>query len=232
MTVGVVTADIVSSDIVGYAQSGLQNGGTLVTPQFIQVGTNSAIPLQSIRPTGDDSSDNVSVQTLDAYGRTATSYMWINWAGVDSDQEAWVDDEYAIVEGIAIAPGDGLFVLGSSSNQGIQTAGKVGIDDVVVTLRNGATCTGNPFPVELDLQDIVAEGTDTSDNVSVQTLDAYGRTASSYMWINWAGIDGNQEAWVDDEYTIVENVKVAPGAGLFVLGSSSEQSIRFPAPDL
>ena len=220
------------SRVVGYAQTDLQNGGTLAVPQFVNVGSSKEINLQTIKPTGDDTSDNVSVQTLDAYGRTATSYMWINWAGENSDQEAWVDDEYTVVEGVTVAPGAGLFVLGSSAEQGLQTAGKVETSDVVVTLRNGATCTGNPFPVELDLQDIVAEGDDTSDNVSLQTLDAYGRTATSYMWINWAGENSDQEAWVDDEYTIVQNVKFAPGAGLFVLGSSNSQSIRFPAPEL
>ena len=108
------------SFLVGYAQNGLQNGGTLATPQFINVGADTTIPLQSIRPTGDDTSDNVSVQTLDAYGRTATSYMWINWAGDESDQEAWVDDEYTIVENVKVAPGAGLFVLGSSSEQSIR----------------------------------------------------------------------------------------------------------------
>lgn len=114
------TPRIESNIHVGYAQSGLQNGGTLAVPQFVNVGSSKEINLQTIKPTGDDTSDNVSVQTLDAYGRTATSYMWINWAGENSDQEAWVDDEYTIIQNVKFAPGAGLFVLGSSDSQSIR----------------------------------------------------------------------------------------------------------------
>ena len=102
---------------VGYAQSGLQNGGTLSAAQFLNIGVDEAMPLESIKPTGDDTSDNVSLQTLDAYGYTATSYQWINWAGEGADEEAWVDDEYTIVTGVTFAPGQGLWVSGSSDSQ-------------------------------------------------------------------------------------------------------------------
>ena len=220
------------SHFVGYAQSGLQNGGTLTTPQFLNVGAETAMPLQSIIPTGDDTSDNVSLQTLDAYGYTATSYQWINWAGENSDQEAWVDDEYTIVSGVSFAPGTALWVSGNSSGQAVQSAGKVGASDVIVQLRNGGTAIGNPFPVEVALQDIIVTGDDASDNVSIQTLDAYGYTATSYQWINWAGENSDQEAWVDDEYTIVTDVKFPSGQGLWVSGSSDAQYLRFPAPEL
>ena len=192
------------------------------------------MPLQSIIPIGDDTSDNVSIQTLDAYGYTVANYLWVNWAGDNGDQEAWVDDsEFAIVEGVTFAPGAGLWVGGSTDTQAIQTAGQVGLSDVVVALRFGSTATGNPYPVPLKLQDIIPVGEDTSDNVSIQTLDAYGYTVANYLWVNWAGDNGNQEAWVDDsEFAIVEGVTFAPGAGLWVTGSSDAQAIRFPAPEL
>jgi hypothetical protein len=235
LTAGFAMADgIVSSDIVGYAQSDLKFGNTLATPQFLNISTDTATPLQSIIPVGDDTSDNVALQTLDAYGYTAANYLWVNWAGDSGDQEAWVDDEeFQIVEGVSFAPGAGLWVTGSSTDQSIQTAGAVGKSDVVVQLRFGNTAVGNPFPVSVDLQDIIPEGDDTSDNVALQTLDAYGYTVANYLWVNWAGDSGDQEAWVDDEeFQIVEGVSFAPGAGLWVTGSSDQQSIRFPAPEL
>ncbi len=204
----------------------------MVVPQFINIGDDTSVPLQSIKAVGDDTSDNVAIQTLDRAGRTVDSYMWINWAGDEGDQEAWVDDSYSIVEGVSFASGTGLWVQGASAEQGIQTAGSIGKQDIIVTLRDGCTGTGNPFPVAVNLQDIVAEGSDTSDNVAIQTLDRAGRTVDTYMWINWAGDDGNQEAWVDDSYTIVEGVTFAPGTGLWVQGTSEQQSIRFPAPEL
>ena len=190
--------------------------------------------LQAIIPTGDDTSDNVFIQTLDAAGRTVDSYGWINWAGDNSDQSAWVNDNYEIVEGVTFAPGQGLWVMtNSEESQTVQTAGKVGTSDVSVALRFGGTLTGNPFPVEIDLQDIIPGGDDTSDNVFIQTLDAAGRTVDSYGWINWAGDNGDQSAWVNDNYEIVTDVRFAPGTGLWVMtNSEAEQFIRFPAPEL
>ncbi len=196
--------------------------------------STDGLALQSIKPTGDDTSDNVFIQTLDAYGRTVASYGWINWAGANSDQSAWVDDSYAIVNGVTFAPGQGLWVMtNSEAEQAVQTAGKVGTLDISVALRFGGTATGNPFPTTVNLQDILPVGDDTSDNVFIQTLDAYGRTVASYGWINWAGANSDQSAWVDDSYAIVEGVTFAPGQGLWVMtNSEAEQFIKFPAPEL
>lgn len=200
----------------------------------MNIGSDVAIPIQAIKPTGEDLSDNINLQTLDFAGRTVASYLWVNWAGEGGDQEAWIDaDTFDIVSDVTFTPGDGLWVTGSSTDQGIQTAGQVGTSDVVVALREGGTVTGNPFPVSLNLQEIVPEGADTSDNVNLQTLDFAGRTVASYLWVNWAGEDGDQEAWIDaDTFDIVTDVTFAPGEGLWVTGSSNSQSIRFPAPEL
>ena len=92
----------------------------MATPQFILVNGN-AIALESILPTGDGVSDVINIQTLDAFGYTVDSYLWINWAGASYDQEAWVyPDTYEIVEGITFAPGQGLWITGSSSEQSVR----------------------------------------------------------------------------------------------------------------
>ena len=88
--------------------------------QFVNIGSDAEMPLQSIIPTGDDTSDNVTLQTLDAYGNSVDMYTWINWAGDNGDEEGWVDDSYTIVEGVSFAPGQGLWVSGSASTQGLQ----------------------------------------------------------------------------------------------------------------
>ena len=232
LTAGFAMADVVSSDIVGYAQSGLKTGYTLTGAQFLNIGSDTATPLQSIIPTGDDTSDNVTLQTLDAYGNSVDMYTWINWAGDSGDEEGWVDDTYSIVDGVTFATGSGLWVSGSSSEQGFQTSGSVGKLDVNVGLRSGYTAVVNPFPVSVNLQDILPTGDDTSDNVTLQTLDAYGNSVDMYTWINWAGDSGDEEGWVDDTYTIVSGVTFEPGQGFWVSGSSSEQGIQFAAPEL
>ena len=98
---------------MGYAQSGLRMNGTLVSAQFVPV-TTGDIPLDAFVATGDEASDNVQIQTLDAYGRTVDSYDWNYWA---QDTPCWVDENWEKVEGVTISAGMGLFVMGSNNSQ-------------------------------------------------------------------------------------------------------------------
>lgn len=84
----------------------------------------------------------------------------------------------------------------------------------------------------VSLESFTPKGDNVSDNVMIQTLDAYGREVATYQWINWAGDSGDQEAWVDGDYSIVEGVSFPAGQGLWIQGSSDSQAIRFPAPEL
>ena len=89
----------------------------MVTVQFIGIGANTALDLQSIKATGDDASDNVQIQTLDSHGYTVDTYDWNDWA---NDEACWVDGDWNPVEGVTIQPGQGLWVMGSSSAQSIR----------------------------------------------------------------------------------------------------------------
>lgn len=201
----------------------------MVTPQFLPV-SGETLSLDSITPTGDDTSDNVEIRVLDAYGRTiaGSSYTWNDW---NYDAPCWVDGDYEKITGVSFAQGQGLWVYGSASSQGLQSAGKVGGEDAIVGLRKNATPTGNPFPVAIDLQDIIAGGDDASDNVEIRILDEYGRTIDgcSYTWNDW---NYEEPCWVDGDYEKISNVTIEPGQGLWVYGSSDSQFLRFPAPEL
>lgn len=197
----------------------------MVSAQFVSVNGEN-MSLDSFIPTGSDLSDNVAIQTLDAYGRTVDNYLWNDWM---HEAACWVDDEFNKVEGVTFAQGQGLWVFGSGADQGIQTAGEVATSDTLVQLRKGATATGVAFPVSINLQDIIPEGDDLSDNVAIQTLDAYGRTVDNYLWNDWMH---ESACWVDDEFNVVEDVTFAPGQGLWVYGSSNTQYLRIPAPEL
>lgn len=101
---------------VGYAQSGLKNGGTMTAAQFVNIGADTAMPLESISLTGEDVSDSVSIMTLDAFGRTVDTYDWNDWA---QDEPCWVDGDFEKVEGVTFDAGQGLWVIGASTAQGI-----------------------------------------------------------------------------------------------------------------
>ena len=105
---------------VGYAQSDLKAGGTVVVSQFINIGLSEATSLVDIKPTGDGVSDNVEIQTLTAGGTTDQSYMWIDYAGEGWDEEGWIDnnaelgDYYPLVTDVTFEPGQGLWVFGQN----------------------------------------------------------------------------------------------------------------------
>ena len=209
--------------------------------QFLTVGKDT-ISLNDIKPVGDGASDTVEIQTLDAYGYTAKSYMWIDYAGEGWDQAGWIDynaevgDYYELVTDVTFPAGTGLWIFGADGLS-IQSAGQVNTSDVAVELRSGATAIGNPYPMAVSLADILPVGDGASDTVEIQTLDAYGYTAKSYMWIDYAGEGWDQAGWIDynaevgDYYELVTDVTFPAGAGLWVFGSEG-LSIRFPAPEL
>lgn len=87
----------------------------MVTPQFVGI-ESDGLDLQSLKANGDETSDNVYIQTLDAYGRTLTSYGWNDWA---TEEACWVNDDYEKVEGVTFTPGLGLWVQGTSTSQAL-----------------------------------------------------------------------------------------------------------------
>ncbi len=201
----------------------------MVVPQFVGIQNNS-IDLNTLVPTGAGTSDSVNIRVLDAFGRTieGCEYTWNDWAQA---KPCWVDGDWNEITGVTFTPGQGLWVYGSSTAQGLQSVGKVELSDVVVTLRNGATPTGNPFPVAVNLQDIVPQGDGVSDSVNIRVLDAFGRTIEGcdYTWNDWAQA---KPCWVDGDWNEVTGVTFNPGQGLWVYGSSTSQSLLFPAPEI
>ncbi len=196
------------------------------------MGKTTSMPISELVPCGEDTYNNISVQTLDAYGRTDKNYVWTDAGGESWDQIGWVDDENNLVTDVTFAPGQALWVGASSANQSLQTAGSVGQSDVVVQLCSGGILAGNPFPVAMTLGDLIPSGESTYNNISVQILDAYGRTDKNYVWTDAGGESWDQIGWVDDENNLVTDVVISAGQGLWIGGSSAEQYITFPAPEL
>ena len=204
----------------------------MVTAQFVNVNGLSLLPISNIVPVGDDTYNNVAIQRLDSAGRTVENYVWTDAGGENWDQIGWVDDNNEIVSGVSFTSGEGLWVSGSANGQGIQTAGSVGTSDVTVQLKAGGIGTGNPFPVSVNLSDLIPSGDDTYNNVSIQTLDSAGRTVENYVWTDAGGENWDQTGWVNDENELVSNISFQPGQGLWVCGSSESQYLTFPAPEL
>ena len=182
--------------------------------------------LDAFTASGAEASDNVVLSTVDEFGTALDNYSWNDWA---CDKPCWVDEGYSPIEGVSFPAGVTFWTSGSSAEQIIQTAGEVGMADVTVVLREGYTLVGNPFPVSLALQDVVAGGDEASDNVTMATIDEFGTAVDTYSWNDWAC---ETPCWVDDGYSPIEGVTIAPGQGLWTSGSNNSQFVRFPAPEL
>ncbi len=230
--------------MVGYANNDTVNGFTVVTPQFrnINDGNFSLLSFSA----GEDMYDNLTVNQIDEFGTTIHTYTWTTSAddGTDSyDKIGWADDAYMIVtnpDAISFVPGESL--LAYSSGGSIQSAGQVREEDATVQLCNGWTLAGNPYPVSVNVADLLPSSKngieDTYDQVTVNIINEFGTTVHTYTWTTSAD-DGTESydkiGWADDDYMIINdsNVKTLdPGQGVMVYGSSSEHYLTFPAPEL
>ena len=107
------------SPVVGYSQSGLQNNATIVTPQFINC-SGGQMDVQDLIATGPNIEDNVRIQFLSSTGVATNIVMWADGEELDKPTKGycWADTGWgAKIEGIKIAPGQGLWGLGKNTDQ-------------------------------------------------------------------------------------------------------------------
>ena len=220
-----------ASFTVGYQQKGLQTGFTMSSATFVPVGGGD-VNIQDIKPNGDSIDEgNVSIQTLDAYGRMVDLYTYYGEDMFDDGYPAgWYDDD-GLVD-VTFSAGTGLWIAAPDADTSLTFSGKVPTSDVVVVLRTGFTATANMMPTSISIQDILPVGATIDEgNVSIQTLDAYGRMVALYTYYGEDMYDDDYPAgWYDDDGLV--DVTFDAGTGLWVAGPDSNTSITIPAPEL
>ena len=209
---------------VGYSKTALVDGNKLVAAQFAPVGNAEGYDIQNIVAEGADVESFVALQTLTSSGKANETFSWDTWMYV-TDKPAWIDDA-----GIAtrkFAPGEALWVQGRAGYS-ITTAGQVDLSDLVVELVDGNKAVGNPFPVKVNIQDIVAEGADVESFVALQTLTSSGKANETFSWDTWMYVV-DEPAWIDD--VGIATREFEPGEGIWVQGRAG-YTLRIPAPEL
>lgn len=198
---------------------------------FVPVGGGD-VSINDIKPNGASVEEGtVNIQTLDGYGRTTATYIYMGADMFDDGYPAgWYDDE-GVVD-VTFATGTGLWIAAPDSETSLTYSGKVPTADVQITLRSGFTATANMMPTDVALQDIVATGVSVDEGtVNIQTLDAFGRTTATYIYMGADMFDdGYPAGWYDDEG--LADVTFPAGTGLWVAGPDSNTSITIPAPEL
>lgn len=231
MAAGIAVADITSSNIVGYSENGLRHGAKMITAQFVNIGASKNIDLQSLVPTGSGIIDQTEIKVLNAGGVGVEDYIWTSGSDVDSDTDCWAnEDQDTKITDRAFEPGTGLWVYGEDG-QGIRSSGEVEqVNDVVFPLRHGAIGCGNPYPVAINLQDIVPEGDGIIDQAEIKVLNAGGVGVEDYIWTAGSDVDSETDCWAnEDQDTKITDRMIQPGEGLWVYGEDG-QSLRFCNP--
>ena len=222
-----------SANVVGYASGELRYGFKGVGAQFAAV-SGTAIDLTDIKVTGYDEATEgeVSVQVLDAYGKSTMIYSYYD---VPGELTGWLDSGDNLIEAgtVTLASGDALWVDAPSEAYNLQTAGQVPTTGIAVGLRYGFKLVSNSTPVSVDLTDIDVSGYDevTEGEVSVQVLDAYGKSAMIYSYYD---VPGELTGWLDssDNEVAVGDLVIAPGEALWVDAPSTSYSLIFPGVTL
>ncbi len=205
-------------NIVGYAQSTLKRGVTLVTAQFGSVAADE-YKLEGLTPTGPDVIDNVYIDRFDEYGAPIHTYYWTDFG----DGPCWSEDLETKAENVTFAPGEAFSVTAGSEAQGLQSSGSVPRMDIAFQLRSGVSLCGNPFPVRLPIGNILPSGNEVIDNVYIDTFNEFGAPINTYYWTN---LDEGPN-WSADLETKAEDVTFDPGEGLSITGASEDQIITF-----
>jgi len=203
----------------------------MIVPQFVGVSADKKIDLQSLVPQGDEVIDTAEIKVLNKGGVGVEDYIWTKGKSIGETSDCWADeDQEEKIEGKTFTPGTGLWVYGEDE-QALQSSGQVELtNDIIFNLRQGAIGCGNPYPVEIDLQDILPEGDEIIDTVEIKVLNKGGVGVEDYIWTKGKSIGETSDCWADeDQEEKIEGRKVLPGEGLWVYGEDG-QTLRFPVP--
>ena len=221
------TGAIESQNIVGYAQSELDNdgGSIIVTPQFLGLGTTGdGIDIQSIK-CNEEAAGLVFLNTLDSLGYTVDTYDWDYYKG----KLCWIDESTMKPADVTFNPGQAFWVQSDEPGNIFQSSGRVGTEDVAVELDDdgGSIMCGNCTPVHVTIQEILCNE-ESAGLVFLNTLDSLGYTVDTYDWDYYKG----KLCWIDESTMKPADVTFDPGQAFWVQSDEPGNVITFPGVEL
>jgi len=220
-------AEVVSKNIVGYQTVPLTVGYfTHVSPTFITVGGAAEITLDGL---GGDLAEFDSVQVMDADFATASEYFWLESGSAAPGVTGWYDGETSALAGDTVITAGSSVLYSSQGATELIFSGEVNTQDVSVVTGAGFTAVGNPFPVDITLDDIAFGG--ISEFSSVQFVDGDAATAAEYFWLEAGSAAPGVTGWYDGETSaLAGDTVVAAGAGFLFSEQGTSTTITFTSP--
>lgn len=246
LATGVAVADIPSMNVVGYNTFKTSaNMMDITGVGFIRPGGGD-IDLQDI--TVDKGFRKSGGDWIKFYNPLTRTYMFaFYWDELyenveDEDpipnKEGWGDFEQTIIRGFKIAAGRGLWVQ-SKNAAGLTVSGEIaGKDDgEIATLANTMDIVCNPYPCDIDLQDLkVGEGFRKTGGDWIKIYDKEKRayTFALYWDELYEKVEDEDpiegvEGWGDFGQTIMRGVTIKASQGVWVQ-TKNKASLIFPSP--
>ena len=224
-------ADVTSANVVGYLNRDGRTKCNFYTPCFDKVG-GSAVTIQDVQLTDDVEDMGADLQILDMSRKCiGEAYQWLTPAmagkdgfdlGLPEGMGAWVNEDYALPEIDPLEFGQVVQVT-LPSGAGFKSSGEVSDDDAAVTGRAKCNFVGNPYPVEMSIENIQCDDSVEDMGADLQILDASRKCiGEAYQWLTpaMAGKDGfdlglpeGMGAWVNEDYALPEIDPLKPGEG-------------------
>ena len=195
LAAGVATADIVSSDVVGYQNKSFESGFNYVANTFVTVGkSGSEMTFSSIAKNDSVSYLGTTIQLLDDGGATATTdayedlgtaYLTFTYATTDdgAPSNGWylMDDwGFEHPQNDKVLPfGQGYCVDCGDDGAAFTFAGTVAKEETEIELAPSFNYTGNCSPKDITFGDLTVNGVVSYLGTTIQLLDDGGATATT-----------------------------------------------------
>ena len=206
-----------SANTVGYENTAMRAGSSLYTPMFAEVGA-AQMNIQDLIPTGDNVPEDGSIvlQTLSSTGGQGD--VFLSWWG-----DGWYDENDDTPD-TYLNTGDAAWIAFPDNTVSLTCSGEVKNQEVVSPLVNGSVAIGNPYPVQIDIQDIVPVASEgdvpESGEIVIQTLSATGGQGD--VFLSWWG-----DGWYDENDETPATL-LDPGEGIWVASPAATLSLKWP----
>ena len=222
------TAEVESSNIVGYQKITLpENRMTIIGNQFQVVG-GGAINIQDVTPNENFDVDGEDwLRTYDPLTGVYTSVIFLSEDNCGVEGGAWCDDNAEPVD-FEINNGQGVWCKTVHADSKVSFAGEIASVNTISLPVNRMTIVCNPLPMAVNIQDIAPnENFDVDGEDWLRTYNPLTGVYTSVIFLSEdnCGVEGG--AWCDDNAEPVD-FDIAAGQGFWVKSVHEDAALTFP----
>ena len=215
------------------------NQNNFITAPFSDVGYNTT-DIQNLKLVGSSGYMGDTFQIWEGLPSVVdgASFAWLgtewNQEGTIATKGMWADGS-GLEAIFSIPAGQAVTIGASASGIGIENAGQVPTEKVEFTMEAGNNFTGNPFPTQIDIQNIKLIGSSGYMGETFQIWEGLPSVVDGASFA-WLGTEWNQDGtiatkgmWVDGSGQEV-NYPLNPYQGCAIFASSAGIKVEITPP--